>query len=167
MRIISIDPDMRKSGVAVLDGRVLETVAVLPFHELLETIMAQYTSDTMIIVEAGWLECHNWHVKRGDTPQKAAAIGRSTGMNHQTGMLICEWCRAKGYAVREVHPLRKCWRGRDGKITQEEIKAATGLKLPMMNQDARDALLLAWVHAGNPLRAVNYKPKNDGKKENR
>lgn len=166
-RYVAIDPDMRKSGVCVLDGRELVSVASLPFPDVLDLIAEQCAEhEARVLVEAGWLECHNWHVQRGDSPTKAAAIGRSVGMNHQTGMLIVEWCRAHGYKVDEIHPLKKCWRGRDGKITQEELRIATGLVgLPSrMNQDARDAVLMAWVCAGNPVRVatVRSKPKTNG-----
>lgn len=154
-KILCIDPDKDKSGYAVLDGRELRSVGVASFTDMLGHIDALAGAGYLVLVEAGWMETANWHVGRGDSPQKAAAIGRSVGMNHQTGRLIVEWCRAKGYPVQEHHPLRKCWRGRDGKITQEELQAVTGLKLPRMNQDARDALLLAWVYAGNPLRVIN------------
>ena len=166
-RFVSIDPDMRKSGVCVLDGRRLVNVGCMSFPDLLDVIADEVENEgARVIVEAGWLECHNWHVVRGDSPTKAAAIGRSVGMNHQTGMLLVEWCRARGYRVDEIHPLKKCWRGRDGKITSEELRQVTGLTLPSrMNQDARDAVLLAWVVAGNPLRVVTNKPKRNVKEK--
>lgn len=154
MRVMSIDPDAKKSGYCILNGPELMTVGCAPFADILAMIEKEAEAGAHIVVEAGWLETANWHVKRGDTPQKAAAIGRAVGMNHQTGMLIVEWCRAQGFRVEEVHPLRKCWRGRDGKITREELQAVTGLKLPITNQDARDAVLIAWIYSGNRLRAL-------------
>lgn len=166
MRVIAIDPDKDKSGYCILDGRTLVAVGCIRFPDLLEKIATECEdANTRVVVEAGWLETANWHVHRGDSPSKAAAIGRSVGMNHQTGMLLVEWCRAHGYKVDEIHPLKKCWRGRDGKITQEELRTATGLVLPSrMNQDARDAVLMAWVCAGFPVRVapVRSKPKTNG-----
>jgi hypothetical protein len=53
--------------------------------------------------------------------------------------------------VEEVKPLKKCWKGRDGKITHEELARFTGL-MGHTNQDGRDAALLAWVRAGLPIR---------------
>lgn len=158
MRVIAIDPDKDKSGYCILDGRNLIAVGCIRFSDLLEKIATECEdANTRVVVEAGWLETANWHVHRGDSPSKAAAIGRSLGQNQQTGMLIVEWCRAHGYPVDEAHPLRKTWRGRDGKITQAELQAATGLKLPRINQDARDAILLAWIWNNNPLRAYGFK----------
>ena len=153
-RTIAIDPDKDKSGFAVLDGKTLISVGVARFPDLLTMIEKECSvTECSVVVEAGWLEPANWHVKRGDTPSKAAAIGRALGQNQQTGMLLVEWCRMKGYDVTEMRPLRKMWRGRDGKVTQTELEVATRLRLPRMNQDARDALLLGWVYNNNPVRA--------------
>jgi hypothetical protein len=44
------------------------------------------------------------------------------------------------------------WRGKDRKITQEELAAIVGQELPRTNQEGRDAALLAWVMAGLPLK---------------
>jgi hypothetical protein len=57
--------------------------------------------------------------------------------------------------------LKKCWKGKDGKITQDEIAyfVSAGEKMPRMNQDQRDALLLAWVCAGYPVRVKPQKPQ--------
>jgi hypothetical protein len=44
------------------------------------------------------------------------------------------------------------WHGRDGKITQEEIAAFTGID-GRHNQEERDAALLAWIYAGLPIKA--------------
>lgn len=94
-------------------------------------------------------------------PQQAAAIGRSTGMNHQTGILIVECCKHYNIPCEIIKPLKKCWKGKDGKITQDELAyfVSAGEKLPRMNQDQRDALLLAWVCAGYPVRVKPQKPQ--------
>lgn len=57
----------------------------------------------------------------------------------------------------EHQDIKEC-NGKDGKITQDEIAyfISSDGKLPRMNQDQRDALLLAWVCAGYP---VKVKPK--------
>ena len=56
-----------------------------------------------------------------------------------------------GYEVIEQAPLRKCWKGRDGKITQIELNYFTGIT-GRTNQEARDAALIAWNFAGFPIR---------------
>lgn len=148
MRIVAIDPDCAKSGVAVYDTstRTLEATC-LTFPRLLECLMLDSGGDDppVVIVEAGWQSASNWHLMGHDTRAVAAHKGYSVGRNHQTGMLIVEWCRDAGIEVYEVKPLAKHWSGKDRKITQAELERLTGIK-GRMNQDARDAALLCWEY---------------------
>ena len=105
----------------------------------------------MVVIEAGWLNKSNWHLHRGFSIAKAAEVGRATGRNHQTGILIAEMCDYLGvpYVLRK--PLRKVWQGKDGKITAKELSVFTGLR-GRTNQEGRDAALLAWCEAGLPIK---------------
>ena len=161
-RIIAIDPDARESGVAELEIKTKEiNVYKMDAAQLMHYLTVWKTKDwegsekCKVVVEAGWLNESNWHITgKYMSAKKAAAIGRSVGMNHQTGMLIEQISKDfMGLPTELQKPLKKCWRGKDGKITQEEILEVTGKeKLPRMNQDQRDALLIAWVHAGLPMK---------------
>jgi hypothetical protein len=156
--IIAIDPDVEKSGVAELSPqhRLLEATN-LSFAELLDYLQARkkmsdiaHTS-LVVVVEAGWLNRSNWHLKNSDTKRVASAKGNSAGRNHETGRKIVEMCKHYGIEVVEQRPLQKTWKGKDGKITHEELSSFTGLT-GRTNQDARDASLLAWNFAGLPIR---------------
>ena len=157
-RIVAIDPDVDKSGVAFLHlpSRELRCEA-RSFPELIDDLHAikQATDDLgeplVVIVEAGWLNRSNWHVQAGDSRRKAAAIGRAAGRNHEVGRKIVEMARHMGIEVVEQRPLQKCWRGTGRKITHEELAAFTGYTA-RTSQDMRDAALLAWVYAGLPIR---------------
>lgn len=158
-RIIAIDPDARESGVAFLDVRSKTFSAhKMTFVQLMDFLYLKtivQTAEIKVVIEAGWLNESNWHLKgKHMSARKAAAIGRSVGMNHQTGMLIEQMSKDYFKLPTELQkPLKKCWKGKDGKITQEEMMEVTGKeKLPRMNQDQRDALLIAWVHAGLPMK---------------
>lgn len=159
--VIGIDPDNKESGVAVVTYQTKKIkVYKYDFSKLIDNlneIKRFFVGiEVKIVIEGGWLNKSNWHVLgKYMSAQRAAAIGRSAGMNHQTGILIAEYCEHLGLNFQVVKPLKKCWRGQDGKITQEEAEYFMG-KLPRMNQDQRDALLLAWVYAGLP---VKVKPK--------
>lgn len=159
--VIGIDPDNKESGVAVVtiptkQIKVYKYSFPKMIDNLLEIKKFGEGMDFEIYIEGGWLNKSNWHVLgKYMSAQRAAAIGRSAGMNHQTGILIAEYCEHLGLNYKVVKPLKKCWRGQDGKITQQEAEYFMG-KLPRMNQDQRDALLLAWVYAGLP---VKVKPK--------
>ena len=72
-------------------------------------------------------------------------------MNHQTGILLSEMAKSYEMDVRIVKPLVKRWKGRDGKITHEELSKFVEVGA-RTNQDERNAVLLAWVYAGQPIR---------------
>lgn len=146
--IIAIDPDVEKSGVAVLDieSRSLELYS-LPFPDLIDFIYNFPDKDVVrIAVEAGWLNKTNWH----SAPSMAAAanIGNRTGRNHETGRKIVEMCEHKGFSVSLIKPLGKRWKGPNGKITHNELKSVlNGRKIVLnrkrTNQDERDSILIA------------------------
>lgn len=152
--IIAIDPDVERSGVAVLDtsARTIKAMT-MTFPELMEYLSSQQgRGDTLVVVEAGWLNQSHWHLTAKDSARIAASKGNATGRNHETGRKIVEMARHYGLQVKEVKPLRKCWRGKDGKITHEELalqlsrRGITGLGKTSC-QDARDAAWLAVVHS--------------------
>ena len=156
--IIAIDPDVDKSGVAFLHVPTRELhCEAKTFPELIDDLHAtKQAADALgepltVIVEAGWLNHSNWHTNARDSHRKAAAIGRSAGRNHETGRKIIEMSRHMGIETVEQRPLQKCWKGADGKITAAELAAFTGYTA-RTSQDMRDAALLAWVHAGLPIR---------------
>lgn len=157
--IIAIDPDVTESGVAtlVVADRMLET-SKMAFPILLDFMRdkkrrADESGLRMcVVVEAGWVNRPNWHIA-GRNARAAAAIGKQTGRNMEVGRLLVEMAKHYGIEVVEQPPLRKCWRGRDGKITAEELQSFTGLT-GRTNQDQRDACLLAWVVANLPIRIV-------------
>ena len=101
----------------------------------------------VVVVEAGYLETKTQHHYFGDNPRIAARVGQKVGRNHETARKLIEVCQALEIPVEERAPLRKIWRGKDGKITTEEFNALTGYT-GRTNQDVRDAALLAWVAAG-------------------
>ena len=156
--IIGIDPDTNKSGVAYLikDTRTLE-VTDLAFPELLDYLQwVKKESDNnnhafVVIVEASWHTSNNWHIRKGTRVREAAAIGNRTGRGHEVGRKIIEMCKHYEIDVIEQRPLKKCWKGTDGKITHKELAYFTGIG-GRTNQEKRDAVLLAWNYANLPIR---------------
>ncbi len=94
--VIAIDPDVEKSGVAELSPqcRLLE-VTNLTFPQLLDYLQTRKKmSDTahtslVVVVEAGWLNQSNWHLRSKDNVRVASAKGNATGRNHETGRKVC------------------------------------------------------------------------------
>lgn len=164
--VIGIDPDVSKSGVAQLRmaGREVELFSI-SFPELIDYLqrMADFQHRTgmtvTIVVEASWLISTNWHTKRADSVRTAARKGKDAGRCHEVGRKIVECARYYGLEVVEQLPLKKIWKGKDGKITHDELSAFVPGLPSRTNQEERDAMLLAWNHAGFPIRIKTLKTK--------
>lgn len=150
MRVtVGIDPDCKKSGVAVIwQGSKAIDMQTLEFCKVLEYVRDLATShDVRVFVEAGWLISHNWHTLRSDSVSVSAKKGYAVGRNHETGMKMVEVLRYMGVDVKLVKPLRKIWHGRDKKITHDELCQITKMiNVRRTNQEERDAALIAFVN---------------------
>ncbi|MFJ1490525.1 hypothetical protein [Capnocytophaga canis] len=157
--IIGIDPDIEKSGVSFLEvkTRKLE-VSSLTFPKLLDYLKfirekhSQADEKLIVVVEAGWLvQKSNYH---GHTGARAEKIAKNVGANHETGKKIVEMCKHYGLEVQEIRPLKKMWKGKDGKITHEELASFTGIT-GKTNQDMRDSVLISWCFAELPIKITS------------
>ena len=158
--VIGIDPDVDKSGIAYVEpeSRILEAMSLtfadlLDYLQELRDILTERGQTFVVVIEAGWLNKAHWHVGKGGSAARSAAIGNHTGRNHEVGRKIVEMCRHYGIEVVEQPPLRKMWKGRDGKITHEELQIFTGIT-GKTNQETRDAALIAWEYAGLPIKII-------------
>lgn len=156
--IIGIDPDVDKNGVGFLEVRTRKLeAAALTFPDLLDYLAdvrkkaTENDKTVVVVVEASWRDTTNWHTTRWESRRVSTSKGYDVGRNHETGHKIVEMCRHYGLDVIEHHPLKKGWRGRDGKITMEELSYFTGIT-GRTNQEMRDAALLAWCFADLPVR---------------
>lgn len=164
--IVGIDPDVEASGIGIIDTtdakRLRVDYTTLPLPDLIDRIEAITTGagsyPARVFIEAGWRNKGNWHLNPRDTKQLAAAKGRQAGRNHQLGLDICAMLDHRGIRHTEVPPLNKCWKGKDRKITHEELDTivrwtnGAGLPRKRSNQEERDALLLAWEESGLPIK---------------
>ena len=76
------------------------------------------------------------------TKRRAETTGRTFRVIIEAGWLN----KPLALRVRGFH----LWKGKDGKITHDELAAFTGI-MGRTNQEGRDAALLAWTWAGFPL----------------
>lgn len=157
--IIGIDPDVDKSGFAVLDTKkkevrlgAYEFPIILSQLSTCERLIKANAKRLVVVVEASWMHTANWHLKRGESARQAAAKGYDVGRNHQVGKLIVELCQAWGIPVIGHAPLRKMWGGKDNKITHQELIQFCPVDRKTTNQEMRDAALLAWNVAGFPIK---------------
>lgn len=153
--IVAVDPDVTKSGVAIIDvEKRIVSAEAKTFPDLMDYFQGIEDKDSVrIAVEAGWLIKTNWH--SAPSMAAAASVGNRTGRNHETGRKIVEMCEHMGFSVSLIKPLGKRWKGLDGKITHEELESVLkGLKIALMdkrtNQDKRDSILIA-IHEYNRL----------------
>ena len=164
---VGIDPDTDKSGLVLVDKQECRVVyaGALNFPDLmthLRMIEQEHNAEkerVLIIIEDSDIST-NWHVNKllcngqplRDKLRTAAAIGRSAGMCHATLRHLRECAEALGLSTRMTKPLRKFWKGKDGKITQAEASQFMPGLPKRTNQEVRDAALLAWEVAGLPIK---------------
>ena len=171
-RIIAIDPDVDKSGVAELhvptkriEATTLSFSALMDYLQHVKANFAEKGENVLVIVEAGWMNASNWHTGRVRSIAAAAKTGQNTGRNHEVARKIAEMSRHYGLETEEVKPLRKSWKGAGGKITHDELcglMEAIGVA-PMLtrtNQEMRDSILLSLVYSGIPLRVKPDRQRN-------
>lgn len=158
--VIGIDPDVDKSGVALLDvnSMTLSTYD-FTFPYLLEFLKEQKEKhdDLKIYVEFTDRNRANWHISQHDTARSAARKGFDVGRNQGLAKTIIEMAEYMCIAVYPIQPFRKCWQGKDGKITHEELKRLcqmSGIEFnsPRSNQEERDAALLVITCSGLPIK---------------
>lgn len=155
--IIAIDPDVDNSGVAYLNRETKQIeLSNKRFPDLIKYVIDQNSSvqskgeNLTVVVEAGWLNAiSNYHGVYG---RKGMRISKNVGANHEIGKLIVEMLQYHNIDVVELKPLKKCWKGKDGKITHEEISQFIPSMPKKSNQEARDSALIAWVYANFPIR---------------
>lgn len=163
--ILGCDPDSVKSGFALLNcaTRSFEFVGALSFPEAIKFMDGLAASDEykgIILVMEDSNTSTNWHLnylvrEPMDTMKKlriAAATGRNVGKCHATAEHLQEYAESVGIEVRLQKPLVKCWKGKDRKITQEEITSFISGLPNRMNQECRDSVLLSWTAADFPIR---------------
>lgn len=147
--IIGVDPDVDKSGIAVLHPDKKLELYNLSFFELFDYLITNKENIKIVKVEAGHLvKKANFHGSKNT--RTAAAIGRNVGANNETGKKIVEMCEHYGLLVKEVKPFKKIWRGKDGKITHEELQGQLKFRgirtvVGRTNQEERDAALICLI----------------------
>ncbi|GEM67577.1 hypothetical protein SMI01S_11830 [Sphingobacterium mizutaii NBRC 14946 = DSM 11724] len=142
--VIGIDPDVDKNGIAIYqrESKTLELYA-LSFFQLFDLLVSKKELIKEVIVEASWLiKKANFH-NESKGVRVSSNIGSRTGANHEVGRKIIEMCEYLKIPCQGIRPLKKRWKGREGKITHEEFFKLTGYSFST-NQEKRDAGLLVW-----------------------
>lgn len=132
---IGIDPDVHKSGVAIVRDGKLESYSAQTFFDVIKTIEDNNSSpyhEVQVIIEAGWLNKRaNWHASANQWT--AQRIAKNVGANHQIGKLFEEYCKRIRAKYELVVP-------KQHKYTPEFVSSVVGAKV--RNQDVCDAIML-------------------------
>ena len=132
--IIGIDPDLEKSGVAVLKDGSLR-LDNMRFYDLTKYFEVNKDQIKKVVIEAGWMnKKSNLHNRIGQSKRAGERIAKNVGENHATGKLLVEMAKSFGLAVVEVRPTKT-------KKNSEEFNRITGWQ-GRTNQEQRDAGML-------------------------
>ena len=133
--LIGIDPDCKKSGVALWNrNSKVCTFSTLSFFALFDELKHWKDAIEKVVVEAGWENRSHWH--GAINIQIAGRIGNNTGANHETGKKIVEMCEYLGIPFELARPTRS-------KLGAKAFQQITGIK-ERTNQEERDAVMLVF-----------------------
>ncbi|MFA5307508.1 MAG: hypothetical protein WC365_08725 [Candidatus Babeliales bacterium] len=137
--LIGIDPDVDKSGFCAYRTD-LGQITQLTTFDLCDTFrwILDYQNDSkdlgfdlIVLVEAGWNNKTNFHVRGSDSAWKSASIGAKTGENYAIGKQIIKFCEKHEIEVIAVTP-------KSHKVNAEYFKEMTKWA-KRTNQEMRDA----------------------------
>lgn len=154
--VIGIDPDIDGSGVAVLHNRVVHSRRMM-LPELADFLHSyRRREDVIVVVEAGWLNPSNQHIKGNESARYASKVGERVGRCHEISRQVAEFCKYYKVPYVEKFPLRKTWQSSTGKISHKEMMLlCKGSKVEYLfetkDQEQRDAVLLALDQSNIPL----------------
>ncbi|MFW6550097.1 hypothetical protein ACOCI4_01895 [Acinetobacter baumannii] len=141
--IIGIDPDLEKSGVAVLKDGLLR-LDNMRFYDLTQYFEVNKDQIKKVVIEAGWLnKKSNLHGRIGQSKHAGERIAKNVGENHATGKLLVEMAESLGLTVVLVKPTKS-------KKNSEEFNRITGWQ-GRTNQEQRDAGMLIWGMNGKKV----------------
>lgn len=135
--LVGIDPDSKKSGVAIWrqhDRRY--ALNNLAFFELFDYLKEKKQSIRLVVIEAGWLNKSTWHGAHGKGAAISARIGKNVGANHEAARKIVELCEYIKIHYELVRP-------HSGKLSASQFAKVTGIQ-DRTNQETRDAFMLVF-----------------------
>ena len=143
-RIIGIDPDLTKSGVAVAEGGKLLELAALPFPQLLAFAAEAEQQDAVFVVEDVEHDKTTYHRASTNTRQHAR-IAQNVGQVKGVARVLIECLESMGREVIKIKPLSGPVKYR-AKREADYFNQITGWQ-GRTNADMRDAGLIALAYS--------------------
>lgn len=126
-KVISIDPDINKSGICFYDAELKHAeITTLPMWELFDVLNAN--RNDLILLENGNLHGGFWHSK---------ASSKNVGKGNGVAKVISEFLKQNKFNLIELKP-----QGFSHFKTNESFIRATGLNLKSSNNEERSALCI-------------------------
>lgn len=141
--LIGIDPDLTKSGVALVQNGKLTHLLALPFPQLL--VFAQQHKNAIFVVEN--VEHDKTTYRRANTNQRQhARIAQNVGQVKGVARVLIQCLESFGCQVVTIKPLTGAVK-RHAKTNANYFNKLTGWQ-GRTNQDKRDAALIALSYSG-------------------
>lgn len=150
--IVGLDPDLKKSGIAIYNKETKELQYMdLNFFDLQRWLIQNKEDIVQVKCEAGWLNAKG-NFRFSKTKAIGERMAKNVGMNHASGMLIEEMLKDLDINYKLSPPLIKRWNGTGakngtgGKITHDELinlLKPIGIQMgKKASQETRDAILI-------------------------
>lgn len=138
--VVGIDPDLVKSGVAIVENGTLKKLYALTFHEIVTKLAGELKHEgATVIVEDVETDSTTYH-RGGTNARQHARIAQNVGQVKGVKRVLVECLIAEGVNVVQVKPLRgPIKRAKNDAAYFNKITGWTG----RTNEDKRDAALLA------------------------
>ena len=138
--LIGIDPDVDRSGFCAyrVDLGQISQLTTMDLEDTFRQILDYHEDskelgfDLIVLVEAGWNNKTNFHVRGSDNAWKSASIGSKLGENSSIGKQIIKFCEKHEIEVIAVTP-------KSHKITNAEYFREMTRWAKRTNQEMRDA----------------------------
>lgn len=137
-RIVGIDPDLQKSGIALVQDGKLVSLESLAFFDLTVNILIQYRHGAHFVVED--VEANKPTFQRGVSPAQMRKISQNVGQVKAVARLIKEYLEHIGASFTMVKPLTGL-----PKVAKKDARVFARLTgwTDRCNEDQRDAAMLA------------------------
>ena len=149
MKIIGIDPDCVKSGLAVYEDGKLTGLLNFTLSEYIEMLPLLAQEDAIIAIEdanlIGGMYRHNPRDSRALAAKKAQHVG---AIKRQCSVMI-ELAEAYGVEVKAYKPRKGNWAGVTKTVNNKQgvalLKKHTGWE-GRSNNETRSAAFFGWIH---------------------
>lgn len=145
---VGVDPDIYKSGVAIIKDGEIETRSVT-FYDFIFNFISMLQAiknsgrEVIVYVEGSWLIKQTY--KRHFINNNSNVIKRivyNVGMNHAIGLKMCEILEKEKIQTKIVDPLRIGKKVNNAQVLDACLSRHLYLKSRLKNQEERDAAIL-------------------------